>query len=166
MKRIHLLFVIIVVFVISSCAPAIQLGIGLGGSLASHMLKSSNNSSTSSSEKQPDLILGKQQERIAIGDYEIRVSDGYLKGEPYIHFVAYNSYNRPIRNISFDKKNSEAMEMIKNFNQMSESEKKIFIKEQFMKVTKLDLEPTEGAASVSSYNFSPNSFAPLSAQKF
>jgi len=145
MKRIYLLFVIIIVLVVSGCAPAIQLGIGLGGSLASHMLKSPNNS-ISSSEKQPDFVLGEEQERIIIGKYEIRISNGYFKDIPCKHLIAYNNGQDIGKSIAFSKKSPDDIEIIKRFQQMNNAEKKDFIKDQFQKIANFDLGPIEPVA--------------------
>ena len=113
------------------CAPALQMGVSLiGEGLGNSLGKSS---------PPPNILLGAEKERLHVGKYDIGVHDGFFKGNPSVIFVAYS------RGISvyFEKNNPDDMKMINDFNQMDKVGKGEFIKEQFLKYAKLDLDPIE-----------------------
>jgi len=119
--------------IINGCTP---VAVGLVGA-------GLNEISYQSSRSQPYTTLGQEREKITVGNYEISIRDGYFNNIPCVYFAAYNN-GKPIgKNVAFDKRSSEDMKMINDFNQMNEINKKKFIKEEFLKISKFDLGPIE-----------------------
>ncbi|MDP3899649.1 MAG: hypothetical protein Q8Q23_01060 [bacterium] len=117
----------------------------------------------------PDIIIGKELEVYRVREYTVKLSEGSFKNEPILYFIAYKDDSRA-GSISFQKNNSDDMQMIREFNRMSEAEKKVQLRKWFLEysIVKLDLGPIETetaqksstAPSTSAPNFTIPSFAP------
>ncbi|MFH1583008.1 MAG: hypothetical protein ABIB72_01670 [Candidatus Falkowbacteria bacterium] len=132
MKKISVLVATLLVLALSGCAPAIQIGVGLIGEAIGSGL----------SKKSAGLVLGEDIEKHRVGEYEVVVSDGFYKKNPSVIFAVYLD-GRGIQSISFDKKDSDDIKTINNFNRMSETGKKQLIRDWFIKYARLDLGPIE-----------------------
>lgn len=90
----------------------------------------------------PDIIIGKELEVYRIREYTVKLSEGSFKNEPILYFIAYKDDSRA-GSISFQKNNSDDMQMIREFNRMSEAEKKVQLRKWFLEYStaKLDLGP-------------------------
>lgn len=142
MKKIFLLFVSAALMMnLSGCAA--QLAVG-ALEAAGHMGAFDALSASSRPTDQPNSAIGTPITSYHVGKYEIRVSDGYFKKNPCIHFMAYDN-GKLASGIYFEKSNPEDMAMINEFDQMNEIKKKEQIREWFIKYTtaKLDLNPIE-----------------------
>jgi len=136
------LFLLVAVMALSGCGAALygtQLAIG-AASIAATTLKS--NGSSSNNSVKSNLALGAHLESYKIGEYEIRISDGFYNNDPYILFTAYSNGQRS-RTIYFEKKNPDDMKIFNDFNRMDELSKKKQIKAWFMEYCKFDLGPIE-----------------------
>lgn len=116
---------------------------------ATELTKIIKDSSNSNSKSESDLILEKKLETYQINKkYTVKVSDGYFKKKPCILFTAFDK-DKLVRNVYYEKNLSEDMQEIDNFNKMNLADKKIFIKNSFLKYTKIDLGEVETEPTVS-----------------
>jgi hypothetical protein len=76
-----------------------------------------------------------------VGKYEVRVSEGSYKDKPCILLAAYNS-GKVVGSVYFEKNLDEDMKKIDDFNQKGLREKKLFLKDIFLKYS-LDLGDVE-----------------------
>jgi len=120
---------------LAGCSAPIQFAASVIGKMVASELERSSST---------PLILGKELESYTVGEYVVVVSDGFYKSAPCIIFVAYKD-GRNIQNLYYDKKNSEDAKMMNHFGQMDEVEKVQFIKDRFLKVARLNLDPVNPA---------------------
>ena len=145
MKKAYLLVVAVMICgIISGCSLPFQLAADFAGDMAAAALKPNSSSSDVPVLSAP--VIGKEMEKHQIGNYEIRMSDGYLGNKPSIMFSAYKN-GQIAKGIAFDKKDDADMRMINDFNQMGETAKKQQIRDWFIKYSKLDLGPVEPEAT-------------------
>jgi len=136
MKKIYLPLVLVAVMTLSGCGAALY-GTQLALGAASIIGPPSSNSSAES-----DLVLGTQLESYQVGKYEVKMSDGFYGDNPCIIFVAYNN-GRSVQRIGFEKKKSDDMKMVNDFNLMDKIGKKQQIKTWFIKYAYFNLDPIE-----------------------
>jgi len=145
MKKVANCTVVMAVLCLCGCLQAVQYGIGAvqtGLPLVGLMGSTSPAPDTASTPKL--TFVGAVLETYQVGKYQVKTSDGLFKGNPCIHFKAYNG-GTYIAGIYFEKDKPDDMMMIKIFNQLGQAEKKEEIRKWFVKYTsaKIDLGPTE-----------------------
>lgn len=141
MKTLRKLFVVIIVtaavFTLLGCgvAPAIQMGVGLAGSMAASSAKFAGQNGT-------DIKINQQVEEISIGNNIVKVNRGWANGNFSIVFSAFDKsgilIDRTFRTLPTEK----YMEELKVLKTMSEKEKKQYVKNIFL-AKSLDLGPVE-----------------------
>lgn len=115
----------------SGClAQAIQVGAGiaqysaLGTSAAKPFVESDN----------------EQLDEQKIGNYVVKVKNGIQKGESCVLFYAYSN-NQAVKGIYFIKTDKEDAKKIKKYFKLDETEKKKFIRKEFLTVANFDFGP-------------------------
>jgi hypothetical protein len=94
----------------------------------------------SSSNSNPKLVLGKELDAFRINStYQVLLSEGTYNDNPCFVFSAYDEKIKKLHYVGYEKNDPEDMQKIADFNKMNVSDKKIFIKEKFLKFAKVNL---------------------------
>lgn len=139
MKTRKIFTVMAVAFILTGCASALQTATVIGdiGSKAHDVA-----GVLLGRESNPNLIIGKELEAYRVGEYMIKVSDGYLKGDPSIVFMAYKD-GRQIQSLCLNKNSETDKKIFNDFNQLGNPDKKRQLKDWFMKYANIDLGSVE-----------------------
>ena len=145
MKTIRIFAVFVVAIMLTGCGTVLQTAV-----VATDMAIKTYDIAKPlpSQESSQDVVIDEPIETYVVADYIIMIFNGRLKKNPAIFFVARKGGDSSqAGNIAFEKNNPNDMKMINDFNRMDEAGKKRFIKEQFLKLAKIDLGPIEPEAT-------------------
>ena len=139
MKRIASFIVVLVaIFCLSACAPALQIGVGLAG----EMLGETRGLTTT-----PDVSNVELLAKMDVNDYSIEV----IRAKILPDRILFGAKKQGQIIGSFETNQAG----FQKFTSMTESDKKQFLREKFLKYGGLDLGPVESAPSLPTPGFAP-----------
>ena len=139
MKRIASFIVVLVaIFCLSACAPALQLG----ASLAGEMLGETRGLTTT-----PDVSNVELLAKMDVNDYSIEV----IRAKILPDRILFGAKKQGQIIGSFETNQAG----FQKFTSMTESDKKQFLREKFLKYGGFDLGPVESAPSLPTPGFAP-----------
>jgi hypothetical protein len=89
-----------------------------------------------------DKAFEPSTEKYQVGKYEIRFSEETFRNKPCYLFNAYSN-DKQATYVYYEKDDPKDVKEIEGFKKMSEIEKKVFIKNAFLKYSNFDLGPIE-----------------------
>ena len=167
MKRMaNFIVVLVVIFCLSACAPALQIGVGLAGKMLGETKGLTTDTTNAEIYSKPKLsiLVGTLIDRYDVGQSVVEINKGMFFNQPVIIFTALNNNGVVIGRFFLGQKNENHMKEFRQFSLMDDEQKKQFLRENFLTRAKINIDTVVPATALPESE--PKTTVPVPALKF